>query len=323
MTCRKLLPVLAAVLTLILTSGISTSDLWAGGPPPVVPGELLGSTGAIGASLISIDPATGAGATRFPLGALGPVTDIRYSPDGTLYGSTGGRTSNFIIIDPDTGAETLVGNHGSGALTALEFADGLLYGALFGAAPPPTLGRGTDLVVIDPADGSLTTVGSIFGYSPVRGLAYDPSTGTMYGVGSPIPAAGEGSRGASDELFMVDLATAATTMIGPTSGFGIGGMTFGPDGLLYGGSIGPPAVEGQEQSLGGPGAPLVILDPATGTATVVGDTGSPALSGLAFVPVAGGGGGERILAIPTASVMGLLLLGALMAAAAVFVLRRG
>lgn len=305
---------------LTLASSIALSFavvVGAQGPPPVVPGELLGSTGAIGADLISIDPTTGAGTSRFPLGSLGPVSEIRFGPDGVLYGTTGGGTANLITIDPDTGAETLVGNYGGGAVTALEFANGVLYGAHFNTGPPPSLGAPTDLVEVDLTDGSLTTIGTISGFSPVRGLAYDATTGTMFGIGiSQVANGGDPEGGGSDELFTIDLGTGTPTPVGSTGGFEVGGMTFGPGGLLYGGS----AIS-STADLGG-GAPLLILDTSTGAATVVGDTGSPAISGLAFVPGAGGGGGG-ILAIPTASHMGLLLLGALLAAAALFVLRRG
>lgn len=308
-----MLPTRTLLVLAALAALSFTSLALAGGPPPVVPGDLLGSTGARGASLISIDPVTGAGTTRFPAGSQGPVTEIRYSPEGTLYGTTGGGTSNLITIDPDTGTETVVANHVGGPITALEFVDGVFYGAQVDTAVPPTLGLATIFVEINPSNGDLTTLGTISGYSPVRGLAYDAGTGILYGAGTPTRA--PDPDGISDELFTIDPANGATTPIGPTSNIDIGGMTFGPDGLLYGGSA---------TGVGGDGgsAALVILDTATGGATVVGSTGAQALSGLAFVPAAGGGG-EDILAIPTASEIGLLLLGALLAAAAMFVLRRG
>ncbi|MCB1033498.1 MAG: hypothetical protein KDD47_06655 [Acidobacteria bacterium] len=309
MSQKNSLRAACAVLLLAFASGLGAQT-----PPPVMPGDLLGSTGAQGGSLVSIDSMTGAGMTRFPLGSLGPVTEIRFRSDGVLFGSTGGGASNFLTIDPDTGTEALVGMHAFGAVTAMEFVGSTLYGAFFDAGGGGEGGGSTFLVEIDQTDGSLTNVGQIAGYDPVRGLAYDSTTGTMYGVGIPLSAGGEQPEGIFDDLITINLATGAPTTVGPTGGFEIGGMTFGPDGLLYGGVARPSAGEGAT-------VPLVILNTATGAATVVGDTGLPALSGLTFVP-GGGGGGTVTVAIPTASQLGLLLLGALLAASAFLALRR-
>ena len=79
---RQALP--AALFSLLLLTSIHAA--LAGPPLPVAPGDLLGSTGAIGGNLISIDPMTGTGMGRFGLGAFGPVTEIVYRADGTLFG---------------------------------------------------------------------------------------------------------------------------------------------------------------------------------------------------------------------------------------------
>jgi hypothetical protein len=278
---------------------------------PVAPGELLGSTGSSSNSLISIDPTTGAGTLRCALGTQGPVTEIEFRADGVLFGTTGGGSRQVITIDPDGCAETLVGQHDPVAVNGLEFVGDVLYGSFYAGGGnegiPPTY-----LVVVNQTTGALAIIGAM-GYSPVRGLAYDAGTATMYGVGSVPIDPNEGQPG-SDELFTVDLTTGATTPIGPT-GIPLGGLELGPDGVLYGGSTGIPGE-------GGGGAPLVAVNRTTGLATPIGSgTGQPAISGLAFAPA--GAPAPSVLEIPTVSEVGLVLLAALLAGAALLVLRRG
>lgn len=317
--CRFVLVALALTALAALAAGPA-----AAGVPPVEPGDLLGSTGAVGGSLIEIDPATGAGTFRCPLGSLGPVTEIEFRDDGALFGTTGQGSSNLISIDPDACTETLVGMHPFGSINGLEYVGATLYGSFFApGAPGPEGVPPTELVIVDDSDATLTTIGTIDGYTPVRGLAWDGST--MYGVGSPAPVPGAGEGGGpppgNDELFTVDLVTGDPTPIGPTGFAIIGGIEFGPDGVLYGGvaATGPPGGGGQGGGEGqGGGGELVTIDTATGAATPVGPTGSPALSGLAFVP----GQAPSVLEIPTVSEVGLALLALLLASAGLVALRR-
>lgn len=325
--------VVCAALVSMLALGLP-SALLAGEPPPPAPGDLLGSTGAVGASLIDVDPATGTGTLRAPLGTLGPVTEIEFRADGVLFGTTGGGSSNVITIDPATGVETLVGMHAFGAVNGLEFAGGTLYGSFFSAGPAGTEGPPQyALVTVDQTDGSLTPIGPIADYFPVRGLAYDAGSATMYGIGIPlVELEGDAPVGVSDVLFTIDLGTAVTTEIGPT-GFFLGALEFGPDGTLYGGTDGGGTLSdrfggtggwvdaGTRESLGG-GADLVTVDTATGAGTLVGPTGFPAVSGLSFVPP-GDEPGPSILEIPTLSWLGLALLAALVAGAGLLAVRRG
>lgn len=332
---RKLVLCAAAAAILALPAAA-----WAGGPEP---GDLFGSTGAVGGSLILIDPGTGSGAPVGSLNMFGPVSDIEFRSDGVLFGTTGGGSANLVTIDPATGAETLVGMHDLfGAVNGLEFVGSTLYGSLF-APPGPKAGEGegdgvadTLLVTVDQTDASLTVIGTITGISPVRGLAYDTANGVMYGIGLPtlLPQAGA-PEGISDVLFTVDLATGAPTVIGSTGEL-LGGLEFGPDGVLYAGeaAIGGPAVSdgwagsgtggGAVPEGGGGSALLFTIDPATAAATAVGPTGSPAISGLSFLPGGEPGpGGGSVLEIPSLSRLGLLLLAGLLAAAGLFAVRRG
>jgi hypothetical protein len=292
------------------------------GLDPVMPGELLGSTGAVGGSLISIDPNTGASTTRFPLGAIGPVTEIEFRSDGVLFGATGGGSSSIITIDPDTGAETLVGVHTFGAVNGLEFVGSTLYGAFFPAGGMGQEGGpSAQLVTVDQDTGALTVIGDITDINPVRGLAYDTITGTMYGVGSELGRPTEGIAG--DLLFTIDLATGAPTPVGNTGAEITGGIEFGPDGTLYGGiAFGGGDAAAPEGVVFFDGD-LVSLDLATGEGTLIGNTGTNPLSGLSFVPGGIIGPGPNVIEIPTLSEVGLMLMMGLLLAAGLVVLRRG
>jgi hypothetical protein len=136
----------------------------AGEPQPLEPGDLLGSTGILGQSLIDIDPTTGAGTFRAELGVFGPVTEVEFRSDGVLFATTGADQSNVITIDPLTGEETLVGQHPTGAINGLEFVGDNLYGSYLPLGP-----AAYSLVVVDQSDGSLTVVGPLDGIDPATG----------------------------------------------------------------------------------------------------------------------------------------------------------
>ena len=282
------------------------------------PGTLLGSTGSQGNSLISVDTATGTGAFLCELGTYGPVTEIRHRADGVLFATTGQGLSNLITIDAGTCTEALVGQHQYGAVNALAFAGGTLYGAFFvPPSGPPTEGEAPPiyLVTVDTTTAQLTQIG-LLPYERVRGMAYDPATATMYGVGTPLlqpPPPGEGE--VPDELFTIDLTNADTREIGST-GFSLGALEIGADGTLYGGEAVALPNEGTT------GARLFTLDTATGAATAVGFTDFPAVSGLSFVPGGTPGPGPSVLEIPTLGPAGLAGLGLLLAGGAVALLRR-
>jgi hypothetical protein len=305
---KKLLTFLCA---LTLSAALAPPAL--AGQPALQPGDLLGSTGADGLSLVTIDPTTGASALRCDLSAYPPITEIAYRADGTLFATTGSGDSEVLTIDPDTCDVTPIGTHAFGAVNGLAFVGNTLYGSFYEPTPPPpppvTQGNPpTFLVTVDQTTGQLTTIGEIVGYSPVRGLAYDAATDTLYGV-----ADGSNPQGTlgGDVLLAIDRTTGAASEVGNTGFSLIGGIRFDADGVLYGG-VNPVAAQQ------GVVAELITIDPTTGAGTDVGPTGAPGLSGLAFVP----GGGPSVLEIPTLSWLGLALLGALLAVAALLALRR-
>jgi len=227
------------------------------------PGTLYASTGNVGGTLITIDPATGAGTLVGALGTLGPVTEIEFRSDGVLFGSTGGGSSHIITIDPLTGNETLIGTHAFGAVNGLEFdASGSLYGTFY----DPGGSGATDLVIVNQSTGQLTTIDST-GVEIMPGLAFHPSNGTLYGVG-------HGIFDITSNLYTINTATGMATLVGPIGFDAVGALEFGPNGVLYGG------VGSNVDSAGY----LITINPATGAGTPVGPTGFPAISGLSFVP---------------------------------------
>jgi len=77
---------------------------------------------------------------------------------------------------------------------------------------------------VNTTNGELTTRGPT-GFSSISGLAYDVSSGTLFGItAGGLPA----------DLIRIDLTTGAATFVGSTGLDRVGSIEFGPDGLLYG-----------------------------------------------------------------------------------------
>jgi hypothetical protein len=215
------------------------------------------------------------------LGALGQVAGMRTS----LYGST--RGGQLFTINLSTGAGSLVGNLPIGA-NEIEFdnlsgrafeqaPDGSFFGQEFnidtGAGIGATISNGASfngmewvgstlyataitgpgsnstLRMLNPYLGTSTVIGPT-GFGPISGLAFDPTSGIMYGI----------TGGPTGNLLRMNLTTGAATLIGPT-GFRAGSLEVGPDGLLYGGGTGPDEFK------------IFRINPATGASTLVGTTG--------------------------------------------------
>ncbi len=287
----RILDSLRTTLATLALVTLAVSPATAGDDPVLEPGDLIGSTAILG-DLIQIDPATGVAAPLSTPTTGGPVTEIRFRQDGVLFATSGGGDSTLYTIDPISGVASVVGVHDFGAINGLEFVGGTLYGSYFAAgAPAEGPQPGVSLVIVDQTDASLTPLGPISGFGPVRGLAYDESNGVLYGVGLPA-GPGPGVLGVVDSLLAIDLATGNPTEIG-SLGIEIGGMSFGPDGLLYAGTV-----DGQ----------LVVIDTTDASVTPIGPTGFQRLSGITFAPA----GAPPVIEVPTASSLGLLVLCALL-----------
>ena len=211
----------------------------------------------------------------------------------TMYGSD--TLGNYFTVNINTAAATLVGPLPTGATTEIEYnqvthrafaqSGGTVFsgfefdvttGQAIGSAIPnghtfngldwvgntlygtsiDTLGGPSSLRTLDPFTGTSTLIG-LTGVGPISGIAYNSSTGIMYGV----------NGGGAGNLLTINLGTGAATVVGPL-GFTAGSLEYGPDGLLYGGG-GRPNV-GQ----------LWRINTTTGAGTMVGSTGFDDISGL-------------------------------------------
>lgn len=171
-----------------------------------------------------------------------------------LFGAKGGSstTSDLYSIDPVTGAQASIGPTGF-ALTglAMDPSDNTLYGATSNnsASNPKSL------ITIDPVTGAGTLVGALGLAFGSGDIAFDPTTGLLYGTDNDTAA-----------LVSIDKNTGAASVIGAygVSGFGYG-MDFNSAGALY---LFPDLGNGD----------YYTVNIGTGTATDVGNLDGPSIS---------------------------------------------
>ena len=130
--------------------------------------------------------------------------------------------------------------------------------------------HGNLFLSIEKATGATTlrTGPGLAGFRDLRALAFDTNTNTLFGI-----------DGFTGQLVRIDPATGAATAVGPLGILVVDGLACGlgfdsNTNTLYG-SIFDPAQNADE---------LVTIDPATGSATVVGPIGFQDVFGLAFDP---------------------------------------
>ncbi len=202
-----------------------------------------------------------------------PTTSLEYNPlDGRAFLQTAAGTNLGQEFNPQTGA--LIGAAISNtpvairSLTGMEFVGGVLYVTYVESVSGPST-----FATLDPNTGALSDISAHFGCAPVpiSGLAYDPLTGIMYGSGGP-----------SGILYRISLITGVATPIGPM-GAVLGGLEFGPDGVLYGG--------GAQDDAG----TFFKVNTTTGVATAVGPTGLSVETPLSGLMLVGSGGCDIIV----------------------------
>ena len=257
-------------------------------------GTLYGTDGPSG-TLLTVDRATGAGNV---VGAMGfsPAPALAADPvRGALFAGSGAGLPLLYSVDSCTGSATLIGDTGLGfaAIGGMDFrADGTLFATVNIAGDG---GTGSDhLATIDPATAATTVIGPYgacmgvtipsqgLGSCTIEGMeaiAFD-GAGTLYGA---VNLNGTGAAG----LYTIDPTTGAATFVAPIinaggmpPGGGVVSLQFSSAGILYGGTT---RTAGMMTNNGGD---LVIIDPATGTFTLVGKTipAGTALAALAFAP---------------------------------------
>jgi hypothetical protein len=151
------------------------------------------SSGGPDDKLISIDPATGAGAVIGTIRLPGEVVSVRglaVSPDGSFYvdnapqGSSGVGPHNLWRIDRATGVGTMIGSLGGFSAQSLDFGpDGQLYGWDFTSKNAGPQFRGLGLVRIDPATAAVTDVAPAIDSvdNTLQGMAFS-ADGNLYGI---------------------------------------------------------------------------------------------------------------------------------------------
>ncbi|MEM8964096.1 MAG: hypothetical protein AAGD38_21605 [Acidobacteriota bacterium] len=207
--------------------------------------------------IFSIDLATGnltslgnLPSTATEIEASGGASDLVWA-DSSINSDdtwTADPTNGFAVINTFTGP--------TGALTGLEFANGILYGTRSTSAM-----GGSTLGTVNTTTGAFTAIGATGRNEPISGLAYDTNTGTMYGV-----TAGGGVA----DLVTLDLVTGTATIVESTGTTFIGSIEFAPNGTLYG--VTTSSANNNSQS-------LITIDTTTAVVTGVGFSGA-SMSGL-------------------------------------------
>lgn len=128
---------------------------------------------------------------------------------------------------------------------------------------------GQQLVTIDTATGFRTVVGPTTG-AFLTCLAFDPTTGTLYGMGDPTL-----NNASANNLYTLDTLTGAATLVGTNSGFAFVALSCDSSGNLY-------SLELNDDE-------LYQIDKATGVATLIGPIGYDAnqTHGMEFDPLTG------------------------------------
>ncbi len=150
---------------------------------------------------------------------------------------------NLYTANQTTGALTLVGNTGRDISDLTSDNNNRLWGA------DPT---GNRLLRLNPANASIISDIAITGANTIVSLAYDDTTGTLFGNTTVLNSAG------SSALYTTNTASGAATLIGNLTTSEVYGLGFNTSGQLYGWD----AVTGS----------LYTIDKTTGLMTSMGAT---------------------------------------------------
>lgn len=260
---------------------------------------VVGYVELVGRSLITVDPATGAGTH---IGQTPVVSDIAIGTDGTLYGIGGNFGSGGLLysLNKATGAGTSMAqlSSGSGHVIAFNADDGRIYHGFVNCSDScyfylesvdpqaPTPPNPADAIKFLPngfaESGSLVHVsgpnflmGSFFLLNTVTGRASALHADTFWSGLTAIPTGGSCPPAASlyatgpfegpGLLYSVNPATGATAFVGPVGYNDVTGIDFASDGVLY--ALGKRPDDSGVQV-------LLTIDPCTGEGTEVGPTGT-------------------------------------------------
>ncbi len=173
------------------------------------------------------------------------LTDVALAPSGILYGVDFG--SDLYTINPENGQSTLVGPLNAVVNGLVVSATGTIYGS-----------GSNDLVTVNPTTGASTLIGST-GYNSSGDLAFTPD-GALY-----MTASGS----SSDSLVTLNPTTGAGTLVGNINQGSVYGIV-SSYGTLFGATS---------------GGNLLVINSATGAATVVAADGELDANGMAVPPI--------------------------------------
>lgn len=190
---------------------VGSRSVWQDGAPvqPVFPG------GAVGEGRLQVK------ATMILGAALGAALHSATATAGLIGISWGG---NVFNIDPATGQAAAIGYSGRFDFNSMaKSASGQLYSQSRST---------TRLLRINPDTGQATTTDYNSNYGDIRAMAFAPASDTqLYVI--------DGGGSSISKLYLFDLSTTTNNdttrkLIGLTDGYGVQGMTFGANGVLYG-----------------------------------------------------------------------------------------
>ncbi len=262
---------------------------------PATPNTCYATTGQRdGGRLLSLDRFTGAATLIAAIPGLGRASGLAIDSNGNMFVSDALVPSNLYRIDAVTGAATLVGNTGIVGLDGIAFdKNDVLYGA--------ETGFQDKLYTFNTTTGAPTLIGTMGAARQIAGLAFDPTTGVLYGS-----TGGSGITVLLDILYTINTATGVATAVGPN---GLGNSTpdifFDGDGQLFGSKGGGSAFGN-----------LIAINKGTGAGSVIGPFGFQSVSGLDCFQLSPPG------PVPTMGKLGLIVLGLLVLSVASMRLRK-
>lgn len=245
-------------------------------------GTLWASGGGGDDGIYTVDVSTGNATLIGETGLGGATPDIHFSADGTLYGVKGGGSSdnNLISINKITGAGTIIGPTGIVSVSGLAFRHPAMSGPQIGLSSHiidfGSVASGLESSYLftirnigsqnlDITDLSISGVD--FGLPDQPGLpASLPPGDTLrilvaFAGSAPGPSSGSLNIACND----ADDQTAEVDLVGHTVELNSAGSS-----LFY------------ASSGFGDGGRLLTIDPLTGIGTLIGETGVPAMPGLAI-----------------------------------------
>lgn len=170
-------------------------------------------------------------------------------------------TGGSSLIDSATGVGTPLG--ASGALNLNSLAYHPVSGLFYTVSGGPAATNAAAVYTVNPVTGAATNTGIPLGVSDIRGLAITPA-GICYAIVNAVP----------DQLYTLNLATGAATLVGSTGSGNLQALASNSSGALFGW-----AVTTTTAAVGG----LMSINPATGAATAIGSSAA-SIQGLAFSP---------------------------------------